>query len=212
MPNVTKSLLKVKQENQIQNYINTFKEMEEQDVQATLAGSSSASANEKIFITPDQNYEQMETVDDGGGNDEEYKYVFIVQDDEDGTEDKMVGEGEEEEDEENQIYEFEDYEEEEALEETDDKSKIIKVETVAKKVGTGGNQVNSGVTHMCTYCNYSTGKRYLLARHMKCHSEDRPHKCNVCERGFKTIASLTNHVNTHTGIKVRILSHAKVFK
>ena len=34
---------------------------------------------------------------------------------------------------------------------------------------------------------------------MKSHSEERPHKCSVCERGFKTLASLQNHVNTHTG-------------
>ncbi|KAJ8954592.1 hypothetical protein NQ318_003123 [Aromia moschata] len=44
-------------------------------------------------------------------------------------------------------------------------------------------------------------KRYLLSRHMKSHSEERPHKCSVCERGFKTLASLQNHVNTHTGTK-----------
>jgi len=56
-------------------------------------------------------------------------------------------------------------------------------------------------THMCRYCNYTTGKRYLLSRHMKSHSEERPHKCSVCERGFKTLASLQNHVNTHTGTK-----------
>ena len=51
---------------------------------------------------------------------------------------------------------------------------------------------------MCNYCNYKTSKRYLLSRHMISHSEDRPHKCLVCERGFKTLASLQNHVKTHT--------------
>ncbi|KAL8616375.1 hypothetical protein ACOMHN_032229 [Nucella lapillus] len=54
---------------------------------------------------------------------------------------------------------------------------------------------------MCTYCNYTSPKRYLLSRHMKSHSEDRPHKCDTCHRGFKTLASLTNHVNTHTGTR-----------
>ncbi|XP_050396820.1 transcriptional repressor CTCF [Patella vulgata] len=54
---------------------------------------------------------------------------------------------------------------------------------------------------MCTYCNYTSPKRYLLTRHMKTHSEERPHKCHICERGFKTLASLTNHVNTHTGVR-----------
>jgi len=43
--------------------------------------------------------------------------------------------------------------------------------------------------------------RYLLSRHMKSHSKERPHKCTVCERGFKTLTSLQNHVNTHTGTK-----------
>lgn len=36
---------------------------------------------------------------------------------------------------------------------------------------------------------------------MKSHSKERPHKCTVCERGFKTLTSLQNHVNTHTGTK-----------
>lgn len=190
MPKVAKSSVKVKEENEIQSYINSFKEIEEtEEIPSTSGGS------DKVFITPDQNYEQIES-----GGDGEYKYVFIVQDDEDGVEDKIIGEGEEEDDGENQVYEFEDYEEEEMFEEVDDKSKIVKIGAVSKK-STSTAQTSAAV-HMCSYCIYSTSKRYLLARHMKCHSEDRPHKCNVCERGFKTIASLTNHVNTHTGIKV----------
>ena len=36
---------------------------------------------------------------------------------------------------------------------------------------------------------------------MRAHSDDRPHKCSVCERGFKTMVALQNHVNTHTGHK-----------
>jgi len=36
---------------------------------------------------------------------------------------------------------------------------------------------------------------------MKSHSKERPYKCDVCERGFKTITSLNNHINTHTGTK-----------
>jgi len=62
-------------------------------------------------------------------------------------------------------------------------------------------QSASQAISQCTYCNYTTTKRYLLSRHMKCHSDERPHKCSVCERGFKTLASLQNHVNTHTGTK-----------
>lgn len=51
----------------------------------------------------------------------------------------------------------------------------------------------------CDYCDYTSPKRYLLSRHMKSHSEDRPHKCSICNHSFKTLISLTNHVNTHSG-------------
>jgi hypothetical protein len=204
MAKVAKSMIKVKEENEIQNYINSFKEIEEAE-ENNMAQSTPAPAAEKIFIASDQNYEQMENENEteaaAGSNEDEYKYVFIVQDDEEG--DKIPGE---EDDEDNHIYEFEDFDEEAMLAEGegDDKTKIIKVGTVAKKSGPPGG-ASSGPVHVCQFCNYTTSKRYLLARHMKCHSEERPHKCNVCERGFKTIASLTNHVNTHTGIKVDIL-------
>lgn len=50
---------------------------------------------------------------------------------------------------------------------------------------------------------------YLLLRHMKSHSEERPHKCSVCERGFKTIASLQNHVNMHNGVKPHVCKYCK---
>ena len=50
--------------------------------------------------------------------------------------------------------------------------------------GSAGN-TSSGNVHVCTYCSYTSNKRYLLSRHLKSHSEDRPHKCGICERGFK---------------------------
>ena len=63
-------------------------------------------------------------------------------------------------------------------------------------------------THlMCNYCNYTSPKRYLLTRHMKAHSEERPHKCTICSRMFKTIPALQNHINTHTGVRPQ---HCKV--
>lgn len=183
MPKGSKANLKVKQENEIQSYINSFKEIEETE-------ALPSTSDDKVFITTDENYEQIEAT---GDNDEEYKYVFIVQDeDEDGGDDKIIGEDDG--DGENQVYEFDEFE----AEMLDDEEEKIIPKTSVKKEPVH----SSGVTHNCNYCNYSTSKRYLLARHMKCHSEDRPHKCNVCERGFKTIASLTNHVNTHTGVKV----------
>ena len=81
-------------------------------------------------------------------------------------------------------------------EETQSESKIKIVKVTQKKP-----QPQSGSQLMCNYCNYTSTKRYLLTRHMKSHSEERPHKCNICDRAFKTIASLQNHINTHTGTR-----------
>jgi hypothetical protein len=53
----------------------------------------------------------------------------------------------------------------------------------------------------CEFCDYTNARRYLLVRHMKSHSEHRPHECHMCERSFKTASSLANHINTHTGLK-----------
>lgn len=70
-----------------------------------------------------------------------------MQDEED-NEEKIAGDEE--------IYEFEDYGDEdgEVMEKSDDKPKR-------------GTSTGSSMTHMCSFCNYSTNKRYLLARHMK---------------------------------------------
>ncbi|KAK7478359.1 hypothetical protein BaRGS_00030363 [Batillaria attramentaria] len=83
---------------------------------------------------------------------------------------------------------------EEMVEEDGTTKRILKI--VPKRIFP---EANSDL--MCHYCNYTSPKRYLLTRHMKSHSEDRPHKCEICSRGFKTYASLTNHVNTHTGTR-----------
>ena len=60
---------------------------------------------------------------------------------------------------------------------------------------------NGDSTFPCKKCNYTTTKAFLLSRHMRSHSEVRPHRCAVCDRGFKSLPCLQNHVNTHTGTK-----------
>lgn len=163
MPRVAKTV-KVKEENEIQSYINSFKEIEEPDDEPSTSGVS-----KKVFLTSDQleseDYEQI-IVREDQATDDEYKYVFIVQDEEDGVEEKQT-------DADGEIYEFDELEED-ALEQTDDKSKIVKIiSSTAAKKDRGQTSASQGNTHMCSYCNYTTPKRYLLARHMKCHSEDR---------------------------------------
>lgn len=121
----------------------------------------------------------------------EVSYVFIMDENEE--------KGEDDDEEVQKVYEFEDGQDEQTIfggpQERHVPKKVVR--NVSKKAsGSNQNQV-----HFCTYCSYSSPKRYLLSRHMKSHSEERPFKCSVCERGFKTLASLQNHVNTHTGTK-----------
>ena len=74
----------------------------------------------------------------------------------------------------------------------------------AKKAKQAGRSQSFGgqpAQLMCNYCNYTSPKRFLLARHMKAHSEERPYTCEMCSRTFKTTLALTNHVNTHNGIR-----------
>lgn len=83
---------------------------------------------------------------------------------------------------------------EEVIEENGLTKRIIKI-TSKKLLQPSPTQL------MCQYCNYTSPKHYLLTRHMKSHSEDRPYKCDTCQRSFKTMASLQNHKNTHTGMR-----------
>lgn len=164
MPKTTKT--QIKQENEIQSYINSFKEMEEEeeaDSAPKVTVKKPKASNKAVYITPiveeSEEFDEENPAEEAG-EEEEYKYVFIVQDDED-TEGKVPGETGDEE-----IYEFEDFGDEEMVEEIDDKSKIPKIANTLKKkelIGVTGSSSN----HICNFCNYSTSKRYLLARHMK---------------------------------------------
>ena len=59
----------------------------------------------------------------------------------------------------------------------------------------------SGTVFKCNHCSYTSTKRFQLSRHLKSHSDDRPHKCNYCSLAFKSRVALTNHTNTHKGVR-----------
>uniref|UniRef100_A0AAZ3RPE9 Transcriptional repressor CTCF n=1 Tax=Oncorhynchus tshawytscha TaxID=74940 RepID=A0AAZ3RPE9_ONCTS len=61
----------------------------------------------------------------------------------------------------------------------------------------------SGVkkTFQCELCSYTCPRRSNLDRHMKSHTDERPHKCHLCGRAFRTVTLLRNHLNTHTGTR-----------
>ncbi|CAG0918132.1 unnamed protein product [Notodromas monacha] len=121
------------------------------------------------------------------------------------------------------VYDFDEAEAEDAVPGMDDADDVEDGEEEDSKAPVKMDRrsaQNVSQHHTCNFCSYTTSKRlvlrhyiieryirteffrrYLLSRHLKTHCQERPHKCSVCERGFKTLASLQNHVNTHTGTK-----------
>lgn len=141
-------------------------------------------------VKPDQDDDfQNLTIVQSGDNPTEVSYVLIMDGDKHNMEDENNV----------NVYEFDDEEKDNAA---DDEDYVVQDDIKIKKNKAPKKTQQASLTHhMCSYCNYTTAKRYLLSRHMKSHSDERPHRCSVCERGFKTLASLHNHVNTHTGTK-----------
>ncbi|XP_062448889.1 transcriptional repressor CTCF-like [Rhea pennata] len=56
-------------------------------------------------------------------------------------------------------------------------------------------------TFLCELCSYTCPRRSNLDRHMKSHTDERPHKCHLCGRAFRTVTLLRKHLNTHTGTR-----------
>nr|CAH0102636.1 unnamed protein product [Daphnia galeata] len=192
--------------------------------------NNGTSADEGVVLAQGEGGYQTVTILPPESSSGEVSYVLIVQQPDgaeqavissevlDGTEGEVIQEDEEAEDDENfdgdedkdedqnlAVYDFDEGEEGGSADGQDSEDEDIK-----PRMSKGGSKkVTQTVSqaHMCNYCNYTSPKRYLLSRHMKCHSEERPHKCSVCDRGFKTLASLQNHVNTHTGTKPHRCKH-----
>nr|XP_056700868.1 transcriptional repressor CTCFL [Euleptes europaea] len=55
--------------------------------------------------------------------------------------------------------------------------------------------------HRCDFCGFTSVSASSLNRHMKKHSDEKPHMCHICRKAFRTVSLLRNHVNTHTGTK-----------
>ncbi|XP_013420586.2 transcriptional repressor CTCF [Lingula anatina] len=154
------------------------------NVTPVTSSAQQANAN-SVMLNTGNAYQTVTIVPSENNQGGEISYVLIVS--QPGEENKDMS-----------VYDFKEDKggeiQEEESEDLGDGMRKIKI--LPKKPG----QQSTSVL-MCNYCNYTSPKRYLLTRHMRSHSEERPHKCSICERGFKTIASLQNHINTHTGVR-----------
>lgn len=54
---------------------------------------------------------------------------------------------------------------------------------------------------LCKHCPYSTNIKTHMKIHILVHSGERPHKCNICNRGFTQLHVLKRHMLIHTGEK-----------
>ncbi|XP_066867914.1 transcriptional repressor CTCFL isoform X2 [Kogia breviceps] len=56
-------------------------------------------------------------------------------------------------------------------------------------------------TFHCDICTFTSSRMSSLNRHMKTHTNEKPHVCHLCLKAFRTVTLLRNHINTHTGTR-----------
>ncbi|XP_045458607.1 transcriptional repressor CTCF-like [Melitaea cinxia] len=166
-------------------------------IPAEVAQENEGISEDTQMLVDGESYQTVTLVPSETGNGE-VSYVLVMQD-----ENKPVMNIDIKEEKNNDVYTFEEDEEGEQ-EGSEDGDEPIKPKSTNSK---RSKCVRPHFT--CNFCTYTSHRRYLLLRHMKSHSEERPHKCSICERGFKTIASLQNHVNMHNGVKPHICKYCK---
>ncbi|XP_026500537.1 transcriptional repressor CTCF-like isoform X1 [Vanessa tameamea] len=157
-------------------------------------------SEESQMLVEGDSYQTVTLVPSETGNGE-VSYVLVMQDENKPVMNIDIKVDQEEKG--NDVYTFEE-EEEGDQEGSDDGDEPVKPKSSSSK---RSKCVRPHFT--CNFCTYTSHRRYLLLRHMKSHSEERPHKCSICERGFKTIASLQNHVNMHNGVKPHVCKYCK---
>lgn len=55
--------------------------------------------------------------------------------------------------------------------------------------------------HVCTVCNKTFTRVFLLQFHMRTHTGEKPYKCSYCDKSFRQHTDLRSHLTIHTGQK-----------
>jgi uncharacterized Zn-finger protein len=56
--------------------------------------------------------------------------------------------------------------------------------------------INPDKNHFCIICNKTFSKSYSLTRHMKLHTGDRPHRCEICFARYIQRSDLRRHIES----------------
>ncbi|XP_043383521.1 transcriptional repressor CTCFL isoform X4 [Chelonia mydas] len=85
--------------------------------------------------------------------------------------------------------------------EQEEEAVIKKPDTLEAQTNTQHRKKGEKVIFHCDLCAFTSLRISSLNRHMKTHSDEKPHVCHLCLKAFRTVTLLRNHVNTHTGTR-----------
>lgn len=82
------------------------------------------------------------------------------------------------------------------------KSSIVKKSDNVTKIASAGvgadaKNTNGKKVYCCHYCGKESKHHFTHKMHMRIHTQERPHKCEACDKAFRTMAALITHERIH---------------
>ncbi|XP_031633836.1 zinc finger protein 320-like [Contarinia nasturtii] len=76
-------------------------------------------------------------------------------------------------------------------------TKITARSTKTSKEG-ASNRLPMKKRFKCQLCDYCSDYNWLIKRHMRSHTGEKPYRCDICRKGFTTLQHMKKHKITHT--------------